>query len=300
MKQLRKIYYVILAFLPFIILSCSEDDSFNPVSIDTYTDEVINFEEIDPDFAEDNELQATFRPLAANAVEFDVFFGDMANEIPVTIKAGDSVVHTYPARGAYTVRYIGKSASGKTAETSKSISIGLLAPFELKFDESDLSKFFTFGGVEFEILDNPFKQGTNEDDTKVGEYKKPNAAFVGIGYQSLDDADNLETLIDFAGVNKKVELKVYSTTAVPVALIFQEGTGGERGVEANASHMGTGWETLTFDYNEAKLEFVGPTDPDNGKPTIATARYRKFVLFVNGPGDVAGTFYVDDLMQEAL
>ena len=228
------------------------------------------------------------------------FFGDVDNETPTRINAGESVTHIYSETGSYTVRFVGKSLSGKTAEISKPIAVGLLAPFELRFDDSDSNKFFTFGGVEFEILDNPFKQGTNEADTKVGEYKKPDAAFVGIGYQSFDDNGEMETIIDFAGSNKKVDLKIYSTTAVPVALIFQEGVNGERGVEANASHTGSGWETLTFDYNEAKLEFTGPNDPDNGKPTIATARYKKFVLFINGPGNVASTFYVDDLIQEAL
>ena len=75
MKLIKNIVLITSSILlSSFIISCSEDDSFNPVSIDTYTDEVVNFEEITPEFSETNELEATFEPYAANAVSYDVFF----------------------------------------------------------------------------------------------------------------------------------------------------------------------------------------------------------------------------------
>lgn len=35
-----------------------------------------------------------------------------------------------------------------------------------------------------------------------------------------------------------------------------------------------------------------------GEPFVPTGQYATLVLFVDGPGNTAGTFYMDDLIQE--
>lgn len=289
-----KKYKIILlsSILPVMLFtSCkSEDDSFNTVSKSTYLDTIFNFREIKPSFSKLNELEATFKPIAANAVKFDVFFGDVEDEVPTTVKIGDSVVHEYQERGTYDVKFIAESLSGDTDEASARISIGLTAPYVEQFDEID--GFFGFG-VDIAIVNNPFKQGTNLNDTKVFQFEKGPGGFQGAGF------DQGEIIIDFIGENKKVDIKVYSTKAVPIALIFQNGVNVSRGVEANGNHTGSGWETITLDYAKAKLEFVGGAT-DNGAPIIATDQYKKFVLFIDGPSADPGSFFVDDIIQESL
>ncbi len=280
--------------------SCdNRDDEFNPVPLSYYTDEILNFQPISAQFDEENQLKADFTPSSLNAVTYEITFGDVPNETPTVITAGETVTHIFPGNGSYTVTYKAISVSGNTAEVSTEVSVGLLAPLEFKFD--DATGTFKFGDdTTFDVVDNPFMSGENQEDTKVGEFKKAAATFQGFGYEVKDANDVNQPIIDFKGSNKVVTAKVYSTVAVPVSLIFQVGTNNERGVEGTAEHTGSGWELLTFDYNEAKLEFVSDNDPDNGKVTVAEAVYQKFVMIINGPSDAAGTFYIDDIIQEGL
>ncbi len=57
-----------------------------------------------------------------------------------------------------------------------------------------------------------------------------------------------------------------------------EGTGDP--IETSVNHGGTGWEELTFDFT-------------------SSATFNKLVLFIDGPGTTAGTFYMDDIKQVA-
>ncbi len=124
------------------------------------------------------------------------------------------------------------------------------------------------GNVSFEVVDNPELSGINSEDTKVGQ-------ITNTGENWENAFFNLDTAVDFS-VEKGISLKLFSDQALPIKLKFEDGT--EAPVEADVDHGGTGWEELLFNYT-------------------SSASYNDMILFVDGPGTAAGTFYVDDIKQ---
>ncbi len=122
------------------------------------------------------------------------------------------------------------------------------------------------GNVSFTVVDNPQQSGINDQETKVGQ-------ITNVGAQWENAFFNLDVPIDFTN-DKGITMKFYSDQALPLLLKFEDGT--EAPVENVANHGGTGWEELTFVFE-------------------STASYSDMVLFVDGPGTAAGTFYVDDI-----
>ncbi|WP_242120020.1 carbohydrate binding domain-containing protein [Aestuariivivens sediminicola] len=126
------------------------------------------------------------------------------------------------------------------------------------------------GNVSFEVLDNPELSGINAEESKVGK-------IVNVGENWENAFFNLDTAIDFS-VNNAVRFKLFSNQALPIKLKFEDGT--EDPVESDVNHTGSGWEELTFNFT-------------------STASYNDMILFVDGPGTAAGTFYIDDIEQVA-
>ena len=138
----------------------------------------------------------------------------------------------------------------------------------ITFDCDNITYTFnTFNGASFEVVDNPELSGANAAASKVGKIVNTGAEFEG-GAFPLDIPVNFTT-------DKTINIKVYSTVAVPVLLKF-EGAGAP--VETSVDHTGTGWEELSFNF----------TTSDS---------FTTLVLFIDGPGNTSGTFYVDDFIQ---
>ncbi|MFD1062246.1 PKD domain-containing protein [Winogradskyella litorisediminis] len=124
------------------------------------------------------------------------------------------------------------------------------------------------GNVSFTVVDNPELSGINSEPSKVGQ-------ITNVGDNFENAFFNLDVPIDFS-TDSSVKLKLFSSSALPVLLKFEDGT--EADVEDNQMHMGTGWEELTFNLN-------------------STGSYNDMVLFVAFNQTDAGTFYVDDFEQ---
>ena len=127
------------------------------------------------------------------------------------------------------------------------------------------------GNVSFTVVDNPQLSGINSDPTMVGQITN-----AGVNWENA--FFNLDTAIDFA-MDKGVRLKLYSDQALPILLKFEDGT--EAPVENVQNHSGSGWEELTFTLN-------------------SSGSYNDMVIFVDGPGTAAGTFFVDDIEQVSV
>jgi hypothetical protein len=140
----------------------------------------------------------------------------------------------------------------------------------IDFDSPGITYTFdVFNGASYQVVDNPQLSGVNNVASKVGR-------IINIGAQYEGGAFTLGTPVDFS-TNKSIKMKIYSTVAVPVLLKF-EGAGAP--IETSVNHGGTGWEELTFDFT-------------------SSATFNKLVLFIDGPGTTAGTFYMDDIKQVA-
>ena len=127
------------------------------------------------------------------------------------------------------------------------------------------------GNVSFTVIDNPELSGINSEPTMVGQITN-----VGANWENA--FFNLDTAIDFS-MDKGVKMKLFSNQALPILLKFEDGTEGP--TENVQNHGGSGWEELTFTLNSA-------------------GSFNDMVIFIDGPGTAAGTFYVDDIEQVSV
>jgi PKD repeat protein len=206
------------------------------------------------------------------ATASDNFDGDITANIAV---AGDAVdVNTV---GTYVITYNVSDAAGNAAtEVTRSVivSAGGVAcgdsdlKLPMDFDCSNVTyDFVEFNGATDAIVDNPFLTGINATASKVLQITNSGANWEG-------GAFTLANAVDFS-TDKKITMKVHSTVAVPVLLKF-EGAGAP--TEISANHGGTGWEQLTFEFTSSD-------------------QFNVLVIFVDGPGNTAGSFYFDDIEQ---
>jgi hypothetical protein len=206
----------------------------------------------------------TFINISSQATNYSWDFGDDTSSNLI------NPVKTYP-NGTYTVilRATNVAGASDTFEDEITILIPEKATLPISFDgENTNYDAEVFGGAEFEVVDNPDPSGSNPTVTKVGAVTNSGAAFEGF-YFDLGAPINLTT-------NKSISMNFWSDEPISVLLKLEEGTGAA--IEATASHGGTGWETIIFNFSSSNS-------------------YSRFTMFVDGPGTTAGTFYVDDITQ---
>ncbi len=126
------------------------------------------------------------------------------------------------------------------------------------------------GNVSFEVVDNPELSGINSGASKVGK-------MTNVGQNWENAFFNLDTAIDFT-TDKGIKFKLFSDQALPIKVKLEDGT--EAPIEVDVDHTGSGWEELTFTF-------------------MSVAAYNDMIIFVDGPGTAAGTFYIDDIEQVA-
>lgn len=239
-------------------------------------------------------LTAVVTPTADNATMFDVYFDASDEEEPVTVMAGSTAEFTYDEPGDYRVRVVAKGASVNTIELTKTVTItGAVDPIALPitFDDPTVNYAFgTFNGASYEVVTNPDLSGANTTESNVG-------AITNSGAQYEGGAFTLGTPVDFSGANKTITLKFWSDVEVPVLLKFEGGVNGERQNEITKTHTGSGWETLSFDFATEAVKSYIDGSQGVGEPFVPTGQYATMVIFVDGPGTTAGTFYIDDIEQ---
>jgi hypothetical protein len=191
---------------------------------------------------------------------------------PATMSTEKNPVKTF-ATGTYTVVLKSSNAAGASATFEDIIIINLPLPLALPitFDIANVSYAAeAFDGTAFEVVENPATGGTNDVASMVGAITNSGAAFEGIFFE-------LATAIDLA-TDKTIKMNFWSDAAVAVLLKLEVGTTSSSDIIVE--HTGSGWEELSFNFSEAST-------------------YSKLVLFVDGAGTTAGTFYMDDVMQVA-
>ena len=159
----------------------------------------------------------------------------------------------------------------------------------ITFDEAGVDYEESIEG-SFSVVDNPAPGGANNVASKVGAIEN-----AGVNWEAI--VANMGTPVDF-GTNKTIKIKVWSTIALPILLKFEAGVSGERENEVSVNHSGTGWEELTFDFATSATKSYIDGNSGVGEAFVPTGQYAKLVLFVDGPGTAAGTFYIDDIIQE--
>ncbi len=145
-----------------------------------------------------------------------------------------------------------------------------------------------FNGASFEVVANPDQSGANTSTSMVGAVTNSGNNWEGVSF-------NLEEPVDFSTDNKTITMKVWSEIALPVLLKFEGGVNGERQNEVVANHSGSGWEELSFNFGTDATKSYIDGSQGVGEPFIPTGQYATMTLFLDGPGNSAGTFYLDDI-----
>ena len=209
---------------------------------------------------------------------FKVYFGDVANEIPVTFNEGDVVNHTYAAVGTYSVKVIAYSGGVATSQLIKTVSIVDPVLLPITFESATVNYAFTnFGGGAVTVVNNPQSGGINTS-SKVGKMVKNAPEVWGGSFITLGGP------IDFSA-NKIFRMKVYSPRVGAKVLLKVENIsdGGINFEKEVSTTVANAWEDLVFDYS-----------------AINTANsYHKVVLIFElgtvGDGSPNFTFLFDDI-----
>lgn len=194
----------------------------------------------------------------------------------------EEIYFTFGSSDSFTIITIFVDGPGTTSGTFYIDGITQINTADIPCTDTDLQMPIDFdcegidyatkivGNVNFTVVDNPELSGINNQATKVGQITNVGANFENAFF-------NLDVPVDFS-TDKGIRLKLFSNQALPILLKFEDGTEGA--AEDTQNHTGSGWEELTFTLN-------------------SSGSYNDMVLFVDGPGTAAGTFYVDDFEQVA-
>ena len=247
--------------------------------------------EVKIDQSDPNPLLVKISATADNATMFEVFFGDVDDEEGTPFMPGETVEHIYPAANDYTVRVIAKGASATTVEYTEVITVSeasgaIVLP--ITFDDPAVNYAGNIEGA-FSVVDNPAPGGANDAESKVGAIEN-----AGQQYEAI--VVSLGEPVDFS-VDKLLKMKVWSTSATQVLMKFEGGVEDERANEVLVSHGGTGWEELTFDFENDAVKSYIDGDPENGESFVPTGKYGTMVIFIGFAEELAGTFYIDDVEQ---
>ncbi|HKL35694.1 MAG TPA: hypothetical protein VJ899_05345 [Salegentibacter sp.] len=186
----------------------------------------------------------------------------------------------------------GTSGSGETYYFDN-IQTTTLEPLKLPMTfDSDIVDYTpgVFGGASFEIVANPDQSGANNSDSMVGAITNAGNAYEGVAF-------NLGEPVDFSGDNKTITMKFWSDVALPILLKFEGGVNGERQTEVSSNHTGSGWEEVTFNFSTDAIKSFIDGSQGVGESFVPTGQYGTMTLFIDGPGNTAGTFYLDDIQK---
>ncbi|MEO1096473.1 MAG: immunoglobulin-like domain-containing protein [Bacteroidota bacterium] len=258
-----KLFYKYAQMIPVFILavfmvSCGDDDDDDelPQVVAGFTQTI-----------DENTGTVTFINTSENADTYLWDFGDSTTSTEI------NPVKTY-VNGDYTVVLTASNGAGASAtfEDTFTILIPEIASLPITFDAANtVYEPEVFNGASFEVVANPDESGTNDKSGNVGAITNSGAAFEGIAF-------NLGTAVNLTNGNA-IEMNFWANAAVDVLLKLE--ITETNAIETTASHGGTGWETISFDF-----------------PSSET--YPKLVLFVDGPGTTDGTFYIDDVAQAGV
>ena len=211
---------------------------------------------------------------------FDVYFGEDANEEPVSILEGETATHQYQETGTYNITVIAYSGGTQTTTFQQEIQIFFPLALPITFENPQVDyTFFNFGGGDGDgvpIVNNPAPNSVNSS-SRVGQYTKIAGSESWAGTVAVLNED-----IDFSGSNL-LSVDVYSPQAgIPVLLKVENETDANIFAEAvTNTTLSNQWERLVFEM-----------------PVDAAQTYGKVVLFFNfnipGTGE---TYYFDNIQK---
>ena len=213
------------------------------------------------------------------ATLMDVYFGDVQDEVPVSVLPGETAQHAYDAPGDYEIKVIARGAGSATVEYTEIVSISEASdPIMLPIDFESFTvnyAFSDFGNAFGSVIDNPDASGINSS-AKVGQFFKSSGSETWAG--------TLLTLgapIDFSA-GDQFKMKVWSPKAAAIVKLKVENLEtGDISYEMDATTTtANAWEELVYDFSGIDV----------------SQSYQKVVVFFDF--DVVGDdsyYYFDDI-----
>ncbi len=213
---------------------------------------------------------------------FQVYFGDVVNEVPTNFNEGQTVSKVYARTGTYTVKVVALSGGAAKTEFTKIITIVDPVLLPVTFESPTLNyQFNNFDGGNSTVISNPRISGINTS-TKVARMIK------SAGQPWGGSVMPLGAPIDFS-TNKIFRMKVYSPrVGAKVLLKVENAANGAINFERErTTTIANAWEEIGFDFS-----------------TINTANvYNNIVLIFElgtmGDGSANFTFLFDDIRLAA-
>ncbi len=191
-----------------------------------------------------NSMKVSVTAKAQYETNFKVYFGDVANEVPVTFLEGETVNHTYTAVGPYQIKVVAFSGGAATTQVIKPITIvnPVLLPITFESPTVDYSWAGFDGGV-VTIIANPQPNGINTSSKVAKMVKNAGQTWGGA-------VITLGSPIDFSA-NKVFRMKVFSPRVGAKVLLKVENltNGGISYEKEVTTTVANAWEDLAFDYS---------------------------------------------------
>lgn len=174
---------------------------------------------------------------------FQVYFGDVPNEVPQNFNEGDIKSHIYATIGTYTLRVVALSGGAATATYTTTITIADPVLLPITFESSTVNYAWNnFDGGVVTVINNPQSNGINTS-AKVARMVKNAGQPWGGSWIGLGGA------IDFSA-NRVFRMKVFSPRVGAKVLLKVE-NGANPGINFEKEVLTTvanGWEDMAFDY----------------------------------------------------
>ncbi|MGB2430450.1 MAG: glycoside hydrolase family 2 TIM barrel-domain containing protein [Flavobacteriaceae bacterium] len=141
----------------------------------------------------------------------------------------------------------------------------------ITFDQDPMVfRFNSFNGSSFKLSNiNPVSEN-NTSTTTSGVFINTGNAWEG-NYLDLKSQINLEK-------GSTIKLNLHSDKSVEIVVKLENSSGENSSTEDAKFHSGNGWEELNFSFSSAE-------------------KYNRLVVFIDGPGNTAGEFYIKSIIQ---
>ena len=176
---------------------------------------------------------------------FQVYFGDVANEVPQAFNEGQTISHTYAVAGTYTVKVVALSGGAATTQFTKVFVIAAQINLPVTFDGV---------GIDYTVTD--FGNNVSVDATdptlasnKVKKTTKPAGAETWAG-TTIGTGLGFASRIPITATATQMSVRIYSPAAgIKIRLKIEDHTDNTKSVETDVlTTVANTWETLVFDF----------------------------------------------------
>ncbi len=176
---------------------------------------------------------------------FQVYFGDVPNEVPQNFLQGQIISHTYASTGTYTIRVVALSGGAARTTYTQVISIKNQLDLPVTFDDPTIDySVIDFGGAVSVGAVDPTNNSNNVEQTT----KAPGAeTWAGT---TMGNNQGFVHKVPFTALTTQMSMRVYSpAVGIHVRLKVEDHNDPTKSVETEAlTTVANTWQKLIFDF----------------------------------------------------